>query len=254
MYEDTLRASWPVKKAEAGKYYKPDWTAPVEDVSKKFPELKRISRAREYEVLPKQNPVTIDGKLTREEWLGLDKGKAMIIEEEHLTGIEQEGVRSRAWLLYDDEYLYLGFEHMPDILKEGVPEKMPVVTHEFAVEGCINANTWWWQEGLPTGPLYVFSGKPDGRFVVHNIFNMPDDVIAKLQKAVEYAAVMLDSENYHWTAEWKIPLDLLNININDKNSVMFNTGVIKRTGWFAWVATGSSIWRADNAGSIKFVK
>ena len=34
----------------------------------------------------------------------------------------------------------------------------------------------------------------------------------------------------------------------------FNIGVPKRGGWFAWVATGGSIYRVDNAGQLEFVK
>ncbi len=126
-----------------------------------------------------------------------------------------------------------------------------MAVHEFAIEGRINQNTWWWQEGVPTGPLYVFTGRPDGRFIVHNLFNMPADVINKLQQQIEYKVVVIDKENFHWTAEWKIPLALVNVNPAENNSARFNMGYGK-ADWFAWVATGSAIWRVDNAGILKF--
>ena len=254
LYEDPLRASWPAKRLPAGKYYTPGWTAPVEDISAMFPRVQRVSRAKEYTAARRESPIIIDGILKEEEWLNLDKEKAIAVNEEHLTGVKRKGAESFAWILYDSEYLYIGVEHMPDKWEEGLPEKVPVEVHEIAIEGDINQDTWWWQEGLPAGPLYVFSGRPDGRFAVPNLFNMPGGVISRLQQGVEYRAVMLDSENYHWTAEWKIPLALLNIDIKGKNMSMFNVGVIKRAGWFAWVATGTRIWRVDNAGLLKFAK
>ncbi len=254
VYKDFLRASWPVKRSPAGKYYKAGWKAPAEDVSAKFPQLKRVSREKEYRVEKRRNPVKIDGVLNKDEWFGLDREKAMVIEEEHITGAKNETSVSHAWVTYDKENIYIGMEHMPDTWKEGMSKGAPVIVHEFAIEGAINQDTWWWQEGVPTGPLHVFTGRPDGRFIVHNLFNMPSEVIIKLQKQVEYGAAMIDKETCHWTAEWKIPLALLNVNPDNSNTVRFNIGGPKRTGWFAWVATGSAIWRVDNAGIITFAR
>jgi len=98
----------------------------------------------------------------------------------------------------------------------------------------------------------VFTGKPDGKFVVHNLFNIPTDIISNIKKQVEYKSVVIDKETSHWTAEWRLPLSILNIELKDNKTCRFNIGSSMRDGWYAWVATGAHIWRVDNAGVIKF--
>lgn len=252
LYPDPLRASWPAKRSPAGKYYKADWKAPVSDVMSKFPRIERVSREKEYEVSKRVNPIRIDGVLSKEEWSGLDKDKAIAMDEEHLTGVKRETPGSYAWITHDEENIYIGIEHVSDPWREGMPKEKPVLMHEFALEGSLNQDVWWWQEGVPTGPLFVFSGRPDGRFIVHNLFSAPADVVAGLQRLAEYKAVILDGGNCHWTAEWKIPLSCLKVDLSKKRTSKFNMGLPLREGWFAWVATGSAIWRVDNAGLLRF--
>ncbi|MCK9265751.1 right-handed parallel beta-helix repeat-containing protein [bacterium] len=252
LYEDELRATWPVKKSPSGKHYNPNWKPPVEDVSAKFPPLQRISREKEYVVAKKVNPIKIDGILNKEEWFGLEKGRSIISQEEHIKGIKRETAGSYVWIAYDEKHLYLGIECLPDPWREGLPKETSYVPHEFTIEGTIGQNTWWWQEGIPTGPLFVFSGRPDGRFVAHNLFNIPADVINKLQENIEYKSVVIDKDTNHWTAEWKIPLDLLNINPQNNKRVKFNIGSCRKDGWYVWVATGGYLWRVDNAGVLEF--
>ncbi|MCK9265490.1 right-handed parallel beta-helix repeat-containing protein [bacterium] len=252
LYKDELRATWPVKKSPAGKYYNPDWKPPVEDISAKFPPLKRISREKEYKVTKRVNPIKIDGILNKEEWFGLDKKRAIPVVEEHKKGLKREPVGIYVWVTYDEDNIYLGIEYMPDPWKEGLPKNNPYVSHEFGIEGVMGQNTWWWQEGVPTGPLYVFTGRPDGTFVAHNLFNIPANIIRKLQEQVEYKSIVIDKDTSHWTSEWKLPISLLNINLKNNNTVRFNIGGCMRDGWFAWVATGGNIWRVDTAGVFKF--
>jgi len=252
LYRDSLRVSWPVTR-EYGKYYKPDKVEMVNRASAKFPPLKRVSKALEYKVHRRTSTIRIDGRPEAEEWGGLDKDRAIVVEQEHMTGAKNKEARSYAWLLYDDEYLYICIEHAPDLWRKGLPKKVSTVVHELAIEGAINHKTWWWEEGLPTGPLYVFSGRPNGTFTVHNLFNMPPGIIGELERSVEYKAAMIDPEQYHWTAEWKLPLAALNLDPRAAKKVRFNIGGTKRAGWFCWVATGASIWRVDNAGELHFV-
>ena len=103
---------------------------------------------------------------------------------------------------------------------------------------------------IDTGPVYIFWGHSNGRFEVKNIFRMPRQIVEHLNKSIEYKTVMLNEEDYHWTAEWKIPLAALNI-YQIPDSLRFNMGAPKRGGWFAWVATG---WQVDRAGILKFIK
>ena len=261
VYEDALRASWPVSRDRGGKYYvaekvieKTGEQHDTDAMTRRFPPLKKVSQTREYEVRRRSSPIAIDGRLDRAEWFGLDRGKAMVIEEHHATGKTREGARSCAWLLFDDEYLYIGIENGPDPWQEGLERVLSSSLNELTIEGLFGPKTPWWEEDLPIGPLYTFSGSSHGKIKVHNITRMPQETVESLEKAIEYKSVMLDPDTYHWTAEWKMPWSSLAMSVEDIGTLKFNAGGPKRGGWFAWVATGGSLWRVDNAGILKIVR
>ncbi|HNS32728.1 MAG TPA: right-handed parallel beta-helix repeat-containing protein [bacterium] len=254
LYEDPLRASWPVVKTPAGRYYKPEKLAvlPPESRSRKQPLSETKVKPVEYEVAKKTSPINIDGRLEKEEWMGLDRKKALVIE--HLVGSEGFNDRSYAWLLHDGEYLYLGIENGPNPFCPGMDEKyrkLSKVMNELAIEGVHSESTWWWQENIDTGPVYIFGGYSDGRLDVLNNFGMPRKILDYLGKAVEYKAVMLNAEEYRWTAEWKIPFAALNIRSGVPGALKFNIGGPRRGGWTAWANTG---WQVDRAGILRFIR
>ncbi|MBT4817648.1 MAG: hypothetical protein HON70_18225 [Lentisphaerae bacterium] len=252
LYPDALRASWPVTR-EYGKYYKPGREKVATGTSTRFPPLKRISKPKTYTVRRRTSTIVIDGNLEPGEWGGLDRDQAIVVEQEHMTGTKSTESGNYVWLLVDNDYLYVGVEHAPDPRRKGLPEDVSVVVHEWAIETPIGQKTWWWEEGLPTGPLYVFSGRPKGDFTVHNLFGMPQGVIGQLETSIEYKAKVIDAKQIHWTAEWRVPLSALNLDPLETKRTRFSIGGTKRAGWFCWVATGSSIWRVDTAGIIEFV-
>jgi len=258
LYKDQLRASWPVEKAPAGKYYRADKVLnrldqqDTDPMTRRFPPLKRISEAREYQVKKRTSPITVDGKLDISEWMNPDKSKAMLIEENHLTGKTREGARSYAWLLFDDNYLYIGIENCPDQWREGLEKLLPSSLNEITIEGIFGKDTPWWEKDMPIGPLYTFSGHSDGNFKIHDLYGMPQESAELIQKSIEYKTSMLDPATYHWTSEWKIPFSALSMSVKDISSLKFNIGGPKRGGWICWVATGSGLWRVDNAGTLRF--
>jgi len=259
VYRDPLRASWPVNRLPAGKYYKKEMISQPIPVSSAnlFQPLKKVSETYQYNVIRRNAPVNIDGKLQKSEWSGMDKTRALFVGEHHITGERRDGAESYAWLSYDDNYLYIGIENSPDPVKPGVPAALsaPSPLNEIAIEGVLNQNTVsWWNDGLPTGPIYIFTGYSDGRLVINKKFNIPDAAVKQLEAEIEYKSEIIDPKEYHWTAEWKIPLAALELEVNNINLLRFNIGTPKRGGWYAWVATGSSIWRIDNAGFLKFIK
>ena len=257
-YEDPLRAVWPVKRAPAGKYYvaekaqeKPGEQHDTDATVHRFPPLKRVSEPRVYEVRRRTSPITVDGRLHKAEW---SPARALPIREHHKTRRAQEGAESRAWLLFDDECLYLGIENCPDPMREGLTGTRPGRLNEVTLEGVFSERTSWWEEGLSIGPLYTFSGFVDGAVKVHDLYGMPSEAARELGGRIAYASAVIDAENGHWTAEWEIPFSALSICIDNVSTLRFNIGGPKRAGWFAWVATGGSLWRVDNAGSLRFVK
>ena len=251
IYNDALRASWPVKKDPPGKYYKEqavESSLPAE----KPRTVQKSGEPRHYGVRRKTAPVTIDGYLEKTEWFGLDKKQAMCICEDHVTGKRRYGAESYAWLLYDDECLYMGIENAPDPWKEGLRKEIPVSLYlnEITIEGLSNSQMAWWKKEMPTGPLYIFTGYAEGRFIINNIFNMPQARIAKFEEGVKYKARMIDQEQLYWTAEWKIPFSALGLSGKDVKSLRFNIGAPKRDSWYAWMSTGDAIWRLDKAAGI----
>ncbi|MCK9266541.1 right-handed parallel beta-helix repeat-containing protein [bacterium] len=260
VYDSPLRASWPVNRLPVGKYYKEEFAlqpSVVASSADKFQPLKKISETYQYNVKRRTTPINIDGKLEKNEWFDLDKTKALIVREKHTTGETREGTENYVWLSYDDKYLYIGIENMPDPIKQGVPATISASSslNEFAIEGPFTQNIVdWWYDGAPTGPIYIFSGYPDGKFVVNKTLNIPASISKRLQTEIEYKANVINADLHHWSSEWKIPLGALELKFEDLDSVRFNIGGPKRDAWYAWVATGAQIWRVDNAGILQFIK
>ena len=258
VYKDSLRASWPIKRTqkEIGKYYKADWK-PLQQLSTTLMSpLKRIYPPLYYTIPLRKNPIRIDGKLESDEWFGLDKKKAMVIEREH-SGKDTKGAKSYAWLAYDSENLYIAIKHDPDpYTEEMLPRfKLHSPVFEVAIESQHSTKSRsWWIDDMVTGPIFAITGKYDGEFAVTNLFGAPHDIISKLEKSIQYKVSVIDEEKKEWTAEMSVSFTDLGIKPSDVEQLAFNIGTWKKTGWFAWVPTGNQIWRIENAGFIKFAK
>ena len=245
LYNDELRASWPAAR-EIGKYFDP---------SKET----GIAKPKEYGVKRCTSQIKIDGKLEKNEWLGLDKSMAIMMDKHYTALQDEEGPKSYAWLLYDDTHLYIGIEHTPDPWTEEMPvtlKKFELVVTEISIEGHVKSDIrGWWLPDMATGPIYILWGYGDGRIrILDSYCKMPEDIKEELLKNIQYAAIMHDPENFHWTAEWKIPLSLLGINPGELEGRRFNIGVPRRKNWVAWMYTNGPIWRLEGGGYIKFVK
>ena len=108
---------------------------------------------------------------------------------------------------------------------------------------------------MATGPIYILRGFGDGRTGILNSYcKMREYLREELMKQIEYAVVMYDKENFHWTSEWKIPFSLLGINPKEVESKRFNIGVLRRKNWVGWMYTNGPIWRLEEGGYIRFVK
>lgn len=254
LYEDPLRASWPVERTQAGKYFKKESfseTPAQASSGSPFPPLKKVSEPLEYTVKRRTVPIKIDGKLDAEEWEG-DKSRAVRIEQQLDTG-KKANAKGFAWLLYDDEYLYIGIENIPDSTVKADPADF-LSSSEITIEGQFSTKTLWWK-GLPLGPLYTFTGYPNGRVTVHNISGIPPAEFMNLENWIEYKAFITNPEKGHWTAEWKIPLSDISISPETVKTSRFNIGgPAKNNVWFGWVATGGSLWRVDNGGILRFAR
>jgi len=258
VYKDEFRASWPINrtKEDIGKYYKADWK-PLEELAKTaMAPLRRVSPPAYYNVALRKNPIVINGKLEKDEWDGLGMKNAMVISQQY-QGNKTEGAKSNAWLLYDKDNLYIALKHDPDPYTGNMPARLKkhVPIFEIAIESQNGSQSRsWWIDDMVTGPIYSITGNYAGEFWINNMFGMPNSIVKKLEQSVEYKVSIQDENSQAWTAEMKIPFAGIGVNIADAQQLAFNIGTYKRADWFAWVATGSYIWRVENAGSIKFVK
>ncbi len=259
VYKDPLRASWPINRTQSdiGKYYRVNWTPLAQQSHTSMSPMARVSKAREFIIPKKINDIVIDGRLEKGEWLGLDVDKAMVISE-YFTGEKKEGPNSYVWLLYEDRYLYVAAKHEADPFVEGMSMKLKDFQDgwlEVDIESQMGPHSRrWWSDDMATGPIYSITGRREGKLTVNNMFQMPHQYVKRLEEAIEYKATILDKEKDEWVCEMKIPLNEIGINPIDVARLSFNVGTYRRSGCFAWVATGSSIWRVENAGFISFAK
>ena len=255
VYKDELRASWPInrKKEDIGKYYKPDWSS-IGEVKMTMGNLSRVYPPLEYKVPAAKKPIEIDGKLKKDEWAGLDKNNAMLMERDHAVK-GKKGPRSYAWLLHDNECLYIATLHEPDPWTKVMP--LSAKEHSPAFEVSIESQTGphsrgWWMEDMPTGPIYIVWGYFNGKHQVMNPFKMPFGKVKALEESIEYKVNVINEKTGEWTSEMKIPFPSLGIGPSEAGKLCFNIGTWKRGGWVVWVPTGGSVWRLENAGFIKF--
>ena len=249
LYKDELRATWPVER-EIGKYF---------DSSK---ETTGATKPKEHTVTKRTNPIKIDGKLQKEEWLNLDKSKAIVIDKFYTRDQTEEAIcKSYAWIVYDNQYLYVGIEHTPDPWNDSMSpslKNLPIEwgMTEISVEGRADSDTGgWWLPDMETGPIYIFTGHPNGQLsIIDSYFKLPENLRNEFAKKIEYAAVMNDINTYSWSAEFKIPLNLINLKPVEDKSTRFNIGVRRRKNWTGWMYTDGRIWRLEGGGKLNFIK
>jgi len=159
--------------------------------------------------------------------------------------------------MHDSKNLYVAMKHEPDPFREGMSARMErhIPVTEIAIESQYGPHSQgWWMEDMVTGPIYSIGGNYEGKVIVNNLFGMAHSRVKKLEESIEYKVFAVDKKNMEWTSETKIPLAEIGIKAGEIDRLCFNIGAWKKDGWFAWVATGQSIWRVENAGFIRFAR
>ena len=250
LYNDELRATWPVRHP-AGIH---------ESVFTAKPTKTELPSCR---ALPRTKPVTIDGKLTAEEWGGLDPTTAVAIKRSPADA-PAVAPPSYAWIRRDRDHLYIGIlnEVNPDVRLKAVESWWGGDMVEVIIEGKPGVGTGgWWLDEKPHGPLFYLVGNHQGRFDSVCIEGLPKMRAELLRNGTSYAATA-DTPG-RWTAEWKIPLALMCIDPDQTKSCHFNIGVAKpgtrsKAGkelkgndlWAAWSGTAGPNWQVWSAGKL----
>ena len=251
LYNDELRATWPVEHAHGNH----ENVVAAQRTKAKLP----VCRA-----LPLQGEVVVDGRLTPEEWDGLDRDRAtpLVRRPDDQPAV---ALPSYAWIRRDNTHLYIAALHE-------VPPDVPLQTGdiwwggdmmEIIFEGQMGVGTGgWWLDEKPHGPLFYLVGDTTGKFGSISIEGLPKLRAERLRNAVQYAT-RSDTPG-QWTAEWRIPLALMCIDPAQTEFCNFNIGVRKMATqpkpgttlrgndtWTVWAGALGSNWQVWNAGRLQ---
>jgi len=254
LYNDELRATWPARH--------PAWNHESVFVGL-FVSKRTKAQWPSCRAWPRPKPVTVDGKLTAEEWDGLDKAMAVAIKRSP-SDAPATAPPSYAWIRRDKGYLYIGIlnEANRDVPLEARESWWGGDMVEVIIEGKLGVGTGgWWPNERPHGPLFYLVGNHLGKFDSICIEGLPEMRAELLRKSVSYAAET--STPGQWTAEWKIPLSLMCIDVEKTDFCNFNIGVCKpgtrsKTGaklignhlWAVWSGASGPNWQVWNAGRL----
>jgi parallel beta-helix repeat protein len=235
-YASKDRASWPIVDAPGVREH------PLKvELMPKPP--KELPRPRPYfSVRKRQQPITVDGRVTDEEWAWVNMKRGITLGESVLA--IPASPKSYAWLCWDDEALYIAIRNTVDASKPLKTE--PVWNANDAVEVAIRVRGSHRQ----SFPTFVLRGWPKGQFTSTGEAKAPAEAAEKLGKAVTYGAYIAGPTA--WSAEWRIPFAALGLEPKVKASLDLNLTCRKTANdlWLMWRGTKAASWRVDRAGVI----
>ena len=246
LVNDQYRVSWPPVHSPRAMPRPPepkrDLLPPVKAAVNK---TLRTGPAPVFVVQRVSAPITIDGVLSLGEWAVRDLGKAIQVDK----GLYHEPValRSYAWMAHDGQDLYVGVRNDVD------PSKPLVTKKKWARSDAVEIALRNLQDG-ESSPILVLRGYPDGTFESSAEARAPVELVQAAAKAVTFAANVVDPA--HWTAEYRIPLGLLDAETPPEMAIECNISVRKIAGpdWAMWQGTGGLTWETNKAGILKLVR
>jgi len=185
----------------------------------------------------------IDGKLN--DWT---KAGHVLKMTETYDGSASKAPASEAWVGYDYEALYIAVKNPVKDVKT-----LSFTDHKWGVTDAMEVAIQDTSAAKP-GPIMNMYGWPDGHFESTDQTGAPEDVVARLGKAVTYKAAIGESE---WTCEWRIPFTACGFSPKTASSVLFNLAVRKigqNEDWVIWRGTGGATYMVENAGILIFPK
>ncbi len=189
-------------------------------------------------------PITHDGKIESGEWSGWEGNPGFVIREKaNRKGYGQRP--SYAYVMYDEENLYVGFRNKISDTASLEKNKIEVWNKDDGGEVCFQAI----HTHNSKGEIYVLRGYPSGKFESSTEAGASASAAHRLGEAVEFASSIGIKE---WTAEYVIPWSAANIDLNNLLYLRFNLGVFKESEneWIAWIGTGCQNWLVHKAGIL----
>jgi len=228
VYDSPERASWPV--------FHP--STPLAE-----PEAGRVrAKVLAYQVPRRTAPIVIDGTARRQEWLGANPAKTMIIEEG--IGMQRVSPRSFAWLVHDEDALYVAIDNA---VSAALPlSSTNVWGPDDAVEVALRN-----PEAGEKAPILILRGYPNGYWESSDEAGAPAAAVKQAAQGVYYKpAVPAPGQ---WLAEWRIPWSSLGVDPAQDRRLQFNISVRKAADelWVEWQGTGGATWDVVGAGIIE---
>lgn len=245
LYNDALRASWPVEHPAGVRRH----------LGKGTPKKRAfIPTCRAYR---RTSKITIDGALDDTEWKTAKKDRDIIVRQT-VGGKVNPAPGTTCRILYDDTFLYVGVRSHIDPARKLVHNTQwgSSDSFEIVIEGQKGVNTaGWWVMEYPTGPRFFLIGNADNQFDSLDAAGIPPFAAQRLRSACQYASCVVDATV--WTAEWRIPFAELCIDPKNLDRCPLNLGSCKpwaKDRWLCWVGTGSQTYKLERAGELIFVK
>lgn len=234
LYESPQRASWPVTHA----------VRPMPTPPPSAPALTRKT-FEVYRVQPRTAGIRIDGTLDGAEWPLRETAREMLVMQ-GISG-ERTGPHSRAWLVYDEDALYVGIYNR--VSREKRLSNTNLWGQDDAVELAFRN-----PEGGKNAPILVLRGYPNGHFESSDEAGAPKDAVERALQGVTYAAVA--TQRGRWTVEWRIPFSSLGLDPTHHVRMQFNLSARKSAEpvWVEWQGTAACTWEVRNAGVLDLVK
>jgi hypothetical protein len=230
LYEDPLRASWPVRHEVLPSQ------APARTV-------RRGPAARHGALRVARGAITVDGSTS--DW-PCDPATAMRCTTA-ACGTPSKLV-STAWAATDGDALYLlvvtPVAAGADLRTEGNWGQIDAV--EFAFRNPDESHSLCYAD-----TIFNIRGFPDGRSASVSDAGASAEAANAAGGALDFAArVHAD----RWVGEWRIPLAVCGIDARKLRTLPFNVNV-RRTAdnsWMVWASTEGPIWDVDSAGIVDF--
>ena len=181
--------------------------------------------------------VTVDGAISSEEWPG-----TAVPAKEQPNRYPVTGPPATIRVAYDKTNLYVAVT--TPVQDAGQLVKDASWGGSDGLEVCIRR-----ADKTPPGPTFVLHGFLNGVFEPVRDAGTHMEDIYRLNEAVQYAAQLHAKK---WTAEWRIPFEVLDVTPRPGLKFGFNVGVrrMETNEWLVWAGALGPNWQLDNAGTL----
>lgn len=241
LYADELRPAPPV---EAWNYDPPKPLPPLPKRSANAPAKPKAGPAPVFKVARATGPITVDGIINPAEWNGAEPAQAMALAQD--PNGNKAARESRAWLAYDQDALCIAVDNTvaPDTKLDG---------NEWGANDAVEVSLQIVRKGKAT-PIAVVRGYGNG-FLQFGATPNGDEK----PKTMDPGAIAFKAQRPapdRWTAEFRIPFRMVDLDPAATDRIAFNLTVRKTRDdlWLMWEGTRGHSYDATQAGFIEFVR